>query len=116
MTITKVFTVLLAVLLPLAGALAQGRGGESATRSVQGVVSDAQDQPVNGAVVQIKNTKTLQIRSFITKEGGSYFFHCLSPDVDYELKAEHQGASSPTRTLSSFDNRRQAVVNLKLSK
>lgn len=97
--------------------MAQRReGGEATTRTVQGTVSDGQDQSVDGAVVQLKNTKTLQIRSFITKERGAYYFHGLSPDVDYELRAEHQGASSPTRTLSSFDSRKQAVINLKLSK
>lgn len=117
MTITRVCAVLLVVLLLASGAMAQRRdSGEATTRTVQGTVSDGQDQPVDGAVVQLKNTKTLQIRSFITKERGAYYFHGLSPDVDYELRAEHQGASSPTRTLSSFDNRRQAVINLKLSK
>ncbi len=85
-------------------------------RSVQGTVTDAGGNAVNGAVVQIKNTKSLQIRSFITKEQGAYYFHGLSPDVDYELVAEYQGASSPKRTLSSFDSRKQAVVNLKLNK
>jgi len=64
----------------------------------------------------LKNTKTLQIRSFITKDHGAYYFHGLSTDIDYELKAEYQGASSPTKTLSSFDSRKQAVINLKLNK
>ena len=86
------------------------------TRTVQGSVTDAQGSAVDGAVVQLKNTKTLQIRSFITKEQGSYYFHGLSPDVDYELKAEYQGAASPSKTLSSFDNRKKAVINLKLNK
>src|SRR5215472_7229188 len=40
-------------------------------RVVQGVVSDAGENPVDGAVVQLKNTKTLQIRSFITKDHGA---------------------------------------------
>ena len=92
------------------------KGEDQNVRSVQGTVSDAGENPVNGAVVQIKNTKTLQIRSFITKDDGAYYFHGLSPDIDYELKAEYQGASSPTKTLSSFDSRKQAVLNLKLPK
>ena len=112
--------VLLGAVVLLAGvsaAFAAAKKGEDQNvRSVQGTVSDASDNAVNGAVVQLKNTKTLQIRSFITKENGSYYFHGLSPDVDYELKAEYQGASSPTKTLSSFDSRKEAVINLKLSK
>ncbi|MGA2136938.1 MAG: carboxypeptidase-like regulatory domain-containing protein [Bryobacteraceae bacterium] len=83
-------------------------------RTVQGVVRDAQGEAVNGAVVQLKNTKTLQIRSFITRDNGSYYFHGLSTDVDYELRADFSGASSGDKTLSTFDNRKTAVVNLKL--
>ena len=99
-------------------ALAQGKkGGEDTnTRSVQGSVSNAAGEAINGAIVQLKNTKSLQIRSFITKDQGTYYFHGLSPDIDYELKAEYQGASSPSKTLSSFDNRKKAVINLKVSK
>lgn len=95
---------------------ASKKGDDQNTRSVQGTVFDANDSPVNGAVVQLKNTKTLQIRSFVTKESGAYYFHGLSPDVDYELKANYQGAWSPAKTLSSFDSRKDAVLNLKFPK
>jgi hypothetical protein len=90
------------------------KGGET-TRSVQGTVTAADDSLVNGAVVQLKNTKTLQIRSFITKDDGTYHFYDLSPDIDYQLKADYQGASSNTKTLSSFDSRTQTILNLKLN-
>ncbi len=111
-----IFAGLLA-LLTAASLFSQGRKGEDvSTRTVQGSVTDAKDRAVDGAVVQLKNTKTLQIRSFITKEQGSYYFHGLSPDVDYELKAEYQGGVSPSKTLSSFDSRKKAVINLKLNK
>jgi hypothetical protein len=83
---------------------------------VQGSVTDAEENAVNGAVVQLKNNKTLQIRSFITQKDGAYYFHGLSPDVDYELKAEYQGAASGSKTLSTFDSRKEAVINLKLNK
>jgi hypothetical protein len=106
-------TVLLLVCLPVAWAQ---KKGEPATRSVQGVVTGADDAPVAGAVVQLENTKTLQIRSYITKEDGAYFFYELSPEVDYKLRADYKGASSPTRTLTSFDSRKKAVIDLKLGK
>ena len=89
---------------------------DSPTRSVEGAVSTTDDSAAVGAVVQLKNMKTLQIRSFITKEDGTYHFFELSPDVDYELKADFQGASSGSKTLSSFDSRKKAVINLKLNK
>ena len=105
------------LLMCAAGSFAQEKKkkGEETTRSVQGAVMSPEDAAVVGAVVQLKNTKTLQIRSFITKENGTYYFHELSPDVDYELKADYQGASSSAKTLSSFDSRKTATINLKLN-
>jgi len=108
-------TILLLVASAPAG-FAQGKKGEPATRSVQGAVTNPDDSPAAGAVVQLKSTKTLQVRSFITKDDGQYHFFELSPDVDYELKADLQGASSGAKTLSSFDSRKQATINLKLNK
>ena len=93
-----------------------GKKKDDHTRSVQGVVTGPDEKLVSGAVVQLKNTKTLQIRSFITQENGSYYFHELSTDVDYELKADFRGASSSNKTLSSFDTRKQAILELKLNK
>ena len=113
-----IWLVLVGVLLLVSAPAGFGQGkkkGEDQNRSVQGAVTAADDQAVVGAVVQLKNTKTLQIRSFITKENGTYYFHGLSPDIDYELKADSQGASSSTKTLSSFDSRKQATINLKLN-
>jgi archaellin len=114
----KTVAMVAAVLLMCAaGSLAQEKKkkGEETTRSVAGAVTAPDDSAVIGAVVQLKNTKTLQIRSFITKDNGTYSFHGLSPDVDYELKADYQGASSGSKTLSSFDSRKDATINLKLN-
>ena len=108
--------LLLAASLPLA-AQSKKEAKENATkRSVQGVVSDSADNPLEGAVVQLKDTKTLQIRSFITRDGGKYHFHGLSKEIDYELKAEHGGKASDDKRLSSFDSRREAVLNFKIGK
>jgi hypothetical protein len=110
-------TALALVLLAACLAIAAKKKDEDAnTRNVQGVVSSAQGAPVNGAVVQLKDTKSLQIRSFITREHGAYYFHGLSPDIDYELKAQFNGASSSVKTLSTFDSRKLAIINLTLPK
>jgi len=105
----------LALVLAAAPLFAQKKTADQ-TRSVEGVVTSAEDKPLPGAVVQLKNTKTLQIRSFITQTDGSYYFHGLSTDVDYELKANFSGESSKTHTLSTFDTRKNATMNLKLEK
>ena len=114
----RLWLVLVAVSL-LAGATvcsAQSKKkGDDQSRTVKGAVRAADDQTVTGAVVQLKNTKTLQVRSFITKDDGTYYFLGLSPDIDYELRADFQGASSGAKTLSSFDSRKEAIINLKLN-
>lgn len=110
-----VWTMLLLVACAPLG-FAQSKKAEEAMRSVQGSVTNADESAAVGAVVQLKNMKTLQVRSFITKEDGQYHFFELSPDVDYELKADLQGAASSAKTLSSFDSRKKAVLNLKLNK
>jgi hypothetical protein len=83
-------------------------------RPVKGVVTDADGKPVVGAIVQLKNTRTLQVRSFITKDKGEYYFAGLSKDIDYELKAQFSGKTSKPRTLSSFDTKQEPVLNLEI--
>ncbi|MBS1854855.1 MAG: carboxypeptidase regulatory-like domain-containing protein [Acidobacteria bacterium] len=111
----RIGTVLAVVLLLLCG-LALAAEKDPPTRSVEGVVTSVDDQPVSGAVVQLENTKTQQIRSYITQEDGKYRFYELSTEVDYRLKAEFKGASSATKTLSSFDSRKKSFINFKLNK
>jgi len=88
---------------------------DPATRSVIGTVTTSDGKPAVGAVVQLKDTKTKQVRSFYTQDKGEYYFHELSTDIEYELSATFQGSSSATRTLSVFDSRKEAVLNLKLN-
>jgi hypothetical protein len=87
---------------------------DNGTRTVEGVVSNPDDSPAVGAVVQLENTKTQQIRSFITQDDGKYHFFELSTEVDYRLKADAKGSTSGSKTLSSFDGRKKAIINLKL--
>lgn len=89
---------------------------DTTTRALQGTVTDPADQPVKGAVVQLKDMRTLQVRSFITQEQGAYHFSGLKTDVDYEVKADFSGMSSGSKTLSVFDSRKNPILNLKLEK
>jgi Carboxypeptidase regulatory-like domain len=95
---------------------AQKGAGESTTRTVEGRVTNAENRPVSDAVVQLKNTKTLQIRSFITQQDGNYHFAGLQTDVEYQLKADHGGVSTSWKTLSVFNSKKTPVINLKLKK
>ena len=89
---------------------------DTSVRSVQGIVTDASGNLVPKAVVQLKDTKTLQIRSFITEADGSYHFSGLSTNVEYQIKADHDGANSGWKTLSVFNTKKVAILNLKLNK
>jgi hypothetical protein len=89
---------------------------DTGTRSVQGVVTDASGKPVAGAVVQLKDTKSLQIRSYRTEADGSYHFAGLSTNVEYELEAKNDGSASGKKTLTVFNTQKVATVNLKLYK
>jgi hypothetical protein len=86
----------------------------AAERPIQGLVTGADGKPIVGAVVQLKNTRTLQVRSYITRDAGSYYFSGLNKDVDYEVKAQFNGKTSATRKLSSFDTKTEPVLNLEI--
>ena len=105
-TISALFLLITAIAVPL---FAQG------TRTLQGQVMKDGDAPLAGAVVYIKNTKTLAVRSFTSDDKGNYRFPSLSPNVDYEVYAVFQGAKSDTKTLSAFDSRPLATINLKVN-
>jgi hypothetical protein len=81
-------------------------------RSVVGQVLTKSDAPISEAVVYLKNTKTLTIKSFISEKDGGYRFHGLSPNIDYEIYADFQGQKSPTKTISSFDTRTNITLNI----
>ena len=91
------------------------RREEANSRAVTGTVTTADDKLVSGAVVQLKDMRTLQVRSFITLDDGQYHFSGLRSDIDYELTAR-SGEMTATKKLSLFDNRKAAILNFKLEK
>ena len=111
----RAFIGTIAILFILA-ALAGGQDGkhEAQSRSVQGVVSDKAENPIPSGVVFLKNMRTNAVRSYIADETGNYKFSGLDPNADYEIHAEKDGARSPTRAISSFESRKEIVVNLKI--
>jgi hypothetical protein len=86
------------------------------TRSIQGLVLSTSGQPIPGAVVLLKDTKTLQVRSYIAQFDGRYRFYGLSTDTNYQVRAEANGLTSKTKTVSVFDSHKIVKLNLKLKK
>ena len=95
---------------------AQDSKREAQLRTVHGVVLDKSENLVSESVVFLKNTRTNVVRSSYTDNTGKYRFSGLDPNADYEIYAEKEGAKSATRTVSSFDGRKDISLNLKIEK
>jgi hypothetical protein len=87
---------------------------QTAQRVVQGKVELSSGGVAKGAIVYIKNGKTLEVRTYISTADGSYRFGQLNPDADYTVWAEYQGKKSKAKTISSFDTKKEFNVPLKI--
>jgi Carboxypeptidase regulatory-like domain len=106
-----------AVLLPLAFMLTVlCASAQTDTRTVRGTVIDKDERPLPSAIVHLKNERTLTVRTYISDSSGQFRFSGLDPNVDYELHAETDDLTSNTRTISSFDSRKEIVVPLKVDR
>ena len=88
---------------------------ESNTRTIDGTVKDASDNPLADALVQLKDTKTSQIVTFATKDDGKYVFRDLPMDINYELLAKHGDLTTPVKKVSVYDTRKHVIVNFQLA-
>ncbi|MGC2110979.1 MAG: carboxypeptidase-like regulatory domain-containing protein [Candidatus Korobacteraceae bacterium] len=101
--------------IPMGGSPSTGdthKNPRSTSRTLTGTVADKSDKPIPEAVVYLKNTKTLAIKTYISQNDGTYRFPELSPNVDYEVYAQKDGKKSSTKTVSQFDDRNKVNVNL----
>ena len=83
-------------------------------RVVSGTVLNTDSQPVSGAIVFLKNQKTKAIRSYTSTADGHFHFAQIDMSDDYDLWAEKEGRKSPTKTVSSWDARKDFISDLKL--
>jgi hypothetical protein len=112
------FPLALIVALGLTASLpsaAQDKKGDAQLRTIRGTVLDKDETPTPSGVVYLLNVKTQAVKTYIADEAGNYRFSGLDPNVDYEVHAEHNDMTSATRTISSFDSRRDVELVLKLS-
>jgi Carboxypeptidase regulatory-like domain len=115
--IHRAFPVVLTFLFLLAIAI-PGRSQDNKQpdlRTVHGSVVDKDENPVPLSIVYLLNKKTLAIRTTNVDDEAKYKFAGLDPNVDYEIHAERESMMSSTRTISSFDSRRDMEITLKLT-
>ena len=87
----------------------------ASSRTVDGTVSLKSGGPVNGAVVHLKDTRSLSQKSYITAADGTYHFAQLSGTTDYEIWADSDGKKTPVKSISSFDNKNSFNISLKFN-
>jgi len=83
-------------------------------RVVSGAVLADDSEPVVGATVFLKNEKSKAIRSYTSTAKGHFYFAQVNMAEDFELWAEKGGKKSATKTVSSWDSRKEYVSDLKL--
>lgn len=88
---------------------------ESNSRTIEGTVKDASDNPAADAIVQLKDTKTSQVVNFATKADGKFVFRDLYLDVNYELLAKRGDIMTPVKKVSVYDTRKNVTVNFQLT-
>lgn len=101
---------LVVLLMSLAACIALAQHDTSKT--LQGKVFSGSDAPLSGAIVYLQDSKSNGIRTFISTSDGSYRFGQLAPDIDYQVWAQFKNEKSSTKTVSSYDSRRQVVIDL----
>ncbi|MCB1019898.1 MAG: carboxypeptidase regulatory-like domain-containing protein [Bryobacterales bacterium] len=99
---------------PAALALQAAKEKEEPTRTVKGLVTDEAEKPIQQAVVQLKNTRTMDVKSYYTDAQGRFYFAGLDPNIDYEIKAMAKGLREKTRRVSSFDDRMELFYEFNL--
>src|SRR5262249_8941133 len=57
------------------------------TRALTGKILDPSENPLDGAVVYLKDTHTLAVRTYIANKDGGYQFNGLAFNQDYEIYA-----------------------------
>ncbi len=105
-------TLTLPVTLSLAAPVSAAQAAHHIERTVDGKVVNKADTPLGGAVVYLKDTRTLSIKTYICDEAGHFHFGQLSQNSDYDLWADSNGVKSGTKNISSFDDRNSYYFTL----
>ena len=83
-------------------------------KSFLGQVVDTEGEGLARAVVHLKNKRSQEVTTHISNDRGNFRFRGLNPNVDYEVHAEFNGGSSPTRSVSLFDSRQEIYLVLEI--
>ena len=88
---------------------------EANTRTIEGSVKDAGDNPLAGAIVQLKNLKTAKIVDYPTRDDGKFSFKDLPMDANFELAAKRGNLTAPVKKVTIYDTRKYVILNFQLT-
>lgn len=84
------------------------------SRTVVGVVLDANDNPIVGASVELTDKQTGKKVAIYSADEGKYSIGDLDPYHDYQIQALSKNLSSEVRQVSSLDDRDKIVIILRV--
>jgi hypothetical protein len=93
---------------------AQAQRGQTDARTVSGIVSDPDHEPIRGAVVELENSSTHEVISFITAADGHYIFHRIDSHTDFRIWATFRNQKSAIHNISMFDDHIDKVIGISL--
>lgn len=83
-------------------------------RTIEGQVCNKDGSPITGAIVYLKDEKSLAVKSYLSDDQGRFHFRQLSMNLDYDLWAELNGKRSRTKNISQFNSKPDLHYKLKL--
>jgi hypothetical protein len=83
-------------------------------RILQGKVQDPDGKAIKGAVVYLKDKKDASMRSVVVDDNGTFRFVQLPKNHDYEVWAQNEKKKGILKAISSFDDRVDINMNLKI--
>jgi len=106
---STVLVVSLAVIMAERPALAQ-----KPTFDIEGIVTDAQQGVLPGAIVTVQNASTGLLRTAVTNQAGRYVIAALPPEGQYSIKVEVPGFATEVRSALTFNAGQRPVMNFSL--
>ena len=84
---------------------------QATLRTLSGIVTDTNHEPIRGAVVELRSESSQALMTYITDASGNYNFKRLDGNTDYDVWVVFRGRHSPTHTVSKFDSHMTKVIN-----
>jgi hypothetical protein len=80
-------------------------------RNLSGRVTDTSHEPIRGAIVELRDSNTNEVVTYITDASGHYSFKRLDGNIDYQVWVLFRGHPSATHNISKFDSHMTTVIN-----